>query len=107
MELVKYVRKGQKIVGAVVAVSRSQVGWSLCKPVDEFSKVTALDIARVRAVGASCEAVPRSLVKEVSAMTDRSNRYFKLKAEQILTMPRNYRRDLLELRYKSKDPFLD
>lgn len=80
MELVKYVRKNGKLVGAVVAVSASQVGWSRCKAPDQFSKTTAVDIARVRAVATSsgsAEDVPRSLQGDVLAMQSRARRYFK------------------------------
>lgn len=82
--LVKYLRnvKGEK-VGAVVAIDRHYVGWSVCRKGEKFNQEHALDIAKVRAglpLGnlnmPNRRDIP-TLVQDVNTMVSRSVRYFK------------------------------
>jgi len=80
MELIKFVRvhkKGQnKKVGALVALSSKQIGWSKCNKKDDFSEEIALNLARGRALHTPSK-VPNSLHKEYLSMVLRAHRYFK------------------------------
>ena len=79
--LVTFVRKRKSLVGALVAIDKNQVGWSLARPEDRIrglDKSYAVDMAFVRACeNCKIEHVPMSLKKDYVKMLDRANRYFK------------------------------
>jgi hypothetical protein len=81
--IVKYIRDNHNhIVGAVVAVGKEQVGWSLCRKEDRIynryaDRTNAIEIATKRAFNPSMEMVPRSVWKHYENMIERSRRYFK------------------------------
>ena len=96
--LVKYIRDGKRPIGCVVALSATQVGFSLCSPKDKFNKEIAVHLAVGRAVNPDMSphfAVPNRLVTvetpvstfrsplyqvveaEISNMEHRAQRYFK------------------------------
>jgi len=81
MNLIHFVknRKGQ-INGAVVAIGRGQVGFSLCMDTDmhKFTKARAVEIAIQRAtIYHESLKVPHSIRRVFESVVERSNRYFK------------------------------
>lgn len=87
MELVQYVRdRNGHPVGAVVAVSADQIGWSLMNKLDRWDREKALMIARGRAIATTSEGyfrpsvdggVPHSIFATFENMCDRAMRYYK------------------------------
>lgn len=91
MELVQYVRdRNGHPVGAVVAISVNQIGWSLTNKLDRWDREKALMIARRRAVATTKSGgyrdsvllngkggVPHSVKCVFEEMCNRAWRYFK------------------------------
>lgn len=82
MNLVKYARDNKnQIVGAVVAIAKNQVGWSLCNKRDRIfgiNKDLALSIAIERAFKHTKSVnVPKSLIDSYNKMMVRSTKYYK------------------------------
>jgi hypothetical protein len=81
--LVYYVRnEARKMVGAVVAIGKDQVGWSQCSPKDRFDKKKGVLIASGRADKGTKvrmrEDETATLIRDALAvMEDRARRYFK------------------------------
>ena len=84
--LVEYVRDecGQ-MIGTVVAVPYELpafktdyvVGWSACRPNEQFNKAFGKKVAHGRAVTGSAVPVPKWIQPIVTKMHDRADRYFK------------------------------
>ena len=77
--LIKYVRKnGAKShpVGVVVALSATQIGWSLCHKDDKWDKDMAKYIAINRARGHRPKNVPQTVKNAMDAMKLRAEKYF-------------------------------
>lgn len=74
---------GNDPIGVIVAISKDEVGWSLCNSKDTFEKKLGKAIAENRAIdyGKNKEKVlkdaPISIQKDILAMYDRAKRYFK------------------------------
>lgn len=101
--LVRYIRQNNKLIGVVVALEKDNIGWSVCRQGERFSKKLALAIAIGRAhVGSSSVPPVRKQKVELitpikmdggvktvqlvnvdvvgdalSCMIDRANRYFR------------------------------
>ncbi len=66
--LVQYIRQNNKLIGAVVALEKDNIGWSVCRNGERFSKKLALAIAIGRAhVGSS--SVPPVRKQKVEVIT--------------------------------------
>jgi hypothetical protein len=76
--LVKYVRNSKRQrIGCVVAISRDQIGWSLCNvKLDKFDKQYALDIAKLRAQMNPAPIAP-TVRPDFMEMLERAHRYYK------------------------------
>ena len=100
MELVQYVRdRNGHPVGAVVALSANQIGWSLTNKLDRWDREKALMIARRRAVatnktggfrdsvllpGADGKGgVPHTVQRTFEEMCNRAMRYFKAPTKEV------------------------
>ena len=70
----------KSINGAIVAIGRNQVGWSLCAPQDKFNKEKALMIATARAGAGSTAHIPHTIKGVYDRMLTRSERYFKVQS---------------------------
>lgn len=79
--LVEFIRRRNHLVGAIVAIDKNQVGWSLARREDRikcFNKNYAVDMAFVRACeNCKFDDVPISIRKDYIKMVERSKRYFK------------------------------
>ena len=120
--LVKYLRDGDKLIGAVVGLPDGSIGVSLCfagntkLPPDHFNKVRAVELASQRARNSVPVIVPRRFVltklpgedntcyyafqhldsvvsREVENMRFRVKKYFRLQGENATNAVGN-RRDI-------------
>ena len=77
--LVKYVRDDKNHrIGVVVAMNKTQIGWSRCNKKDKFDKLRGLGIAINRAQHHKPTKSSHSgMVLPVAEMQDRAQRYYK------------------------------
>lgn len=95
MQLVKYLKDGDKLIGAVVGLPDGKIGVSICNETDTFNKQRAVGLAGQRArydvdtkvphrwikhSKASYLFLPEVVTSEVAIMAERLKRYYKLQS---------------------------
>lgn len=76
--LIQYARNEKnEPVGAVVALDRNRIGWSLCHRKDHWDRKKALMIAENRAENGYHTKVPHILRPVMAKMEKRAKAYFK------------------------------
>jgi len=82
--LIKYIRKGKKKKGVVVAVpvneDKVKFGWSMCHRRDKFDKDFGKKIAIERALCNRSITAPKSIKKDLEGFIARATRYYKDKS---------------------------
>ena len=66
--LVKYLRDGDKLIGAVVGLPDGSIGVSVCNTVDRFNKIRAVELASQRARNNVSVRIPARYVQDGKKM---------------------------------------
>ena len=71
--------KNNKMVGFMVALDKSHIGFSFCNPIDKFDKDYSKKLAFYRAKQGKnpWKTIPESYYSDLTHFTDRVRRYFK------------------------------
>lgn len=110
--LVKYLRDGKRPIGCIVAISRDQIGLTVCSPKDKFDREIAKNLAAGRAFTSTpifTDNLPARLINnpyatcpdeqiriplnqyvesEICLMEDRAKRYFQVSFAELAATPK-------------------
>jgi len=70
--LVKYLKDGDKLIGAVVGLPNGSIGVSICNETDTFNKQRAVGLAEQRARYGVPTNIPHRLIKGKEVSTEES-----------------------------------